>query len=200
MVLASCQGSRVPALWSKHIGPGALPAGRFVILRALVLARSSFLTELSLVPGTVLYPGDSFRSARLESRSWSWGQDLHPWALSTKGGTGWWLEVDEEPTLKSVFSLSHAECGCRISTLAGKPRKDGSQVGNKYIRSYGVIWSGGSSRIEEILDSFVSSPYSVTKKFQAYETDVDTGYLYGSKRQNKEPEFEDRESCLFLLW
>lgn len=48
----------------------------------------------------------------------------------------------------------------------------------------------GAQGIEEILDSFlVSSPYSATK-FQAYETDVDT-YLYGSKRQNKEPEFED---------
>ena len=76
--------------------------------------------------GTVLYPGDSFRSARLESRSGELGTGSAFLSFVHKGwkcGVADGVEVDEELTSKSVFSLFSCRMGCFALTLIGKSQK-----------------------------------------------------------------------------
>lgn len=123
----SCQGSRAPS-------PVISTLALVPCLQAALLSWErwcwqdpfSLQSLLSVFLGTVVYPGDIFRSARLESRNRELGTGsvflsfIHKW---WKCGVADGVEVDEELTSKSAFSLFSCRMGCFTLTLIGKTQK-----------------------------------------------------------------------------
>lgn len=105
----SCQGSRAPSLVFSQLAPRSCLQAALWFWERLCWQGALFLqSSLLMFLETVLYPGDSFRLARLESRSGELGRGSAFLSFVHKGwecGVVDGVQVDEELITKSVFSL-----------------------------------------------------------------------------------------------